>query len=112
MKQLLECSCGDFKAEANANLTAQTEPFVIPSTGWDEINDVIVVSFKLIPASMICGLNAVSNRRTWIADTYTVFLVPLRPAIIKGYLPQPYFDYFVQLWEIAKKLLGLGINEA
>lgn len=111
MKQLLEYWCGELKPAAGPAVTENGERFVIPSAAWREIDEIIAVSLKHIPAVMTRGLKSVSNRRTWTADTYSFFLVTLGPAILKGYLPQPYFDHFVQLSEISKSLLGLSNND-
>lgn len=111
-EQLLEMWDGSYKAgtmlgDSNAR---HSEPYVISKAALEELDVIIASSRKLIPSRMSGTLTAISNRWRWTVDTHLFFLVSLGPIILKPYLPRLYFDHFLDLSEVTKRLIALSID--
>ncbi|KAJ9095575.1 hypothetical protein QFC20_006622 [Naganishia adeliensis] len=112
MKGLLELWSGSFKAQTTlGNSKAKSkEPYVIAKQSWDDMDTAVASSGKLIPSAMIGSIVSVSSRWRWTAETHLSFLITLGPIILKDHLAKPYFDHFLDLSALVKKLIGLSID--
>lgn len=81
------------------------EPYVFPKAGWDGMDAAVTASGKLIPSKMIGSIVSVSSRWRWTAETHLFSFITLGPIILKDHLAKLYFDHFLDLSELVKKII-------
>jgi hypothetical protein len=114
MQQLLELWAGTYKSSSIRLGDAKaksTDGYVITKDSWLEIDRMVSLSAKLIPSAMTRLIVSVSARWRWTAETHLFFLLALGPIVLKGHLPPPHFDHFLDLSELMKMMVKLKLHK-
>lgn len=113
IKQLLELWSGTYKSSIRLGdaKAKSADAYVITKESWLEIDKMVSLSAKLIPSAMTRSIVSVSARWRWTAETHLFFLLALGPIVLKGHLPPPYFDHFLDLSEMMKMMVKLSLHK-
>jgi hypothetical protein len=84
--------------------------FVFDEATWEAIKAEIQASNKLVPSQFAPYVNPIDRKSFWTAETHSYFLMHLGPIILWDRLPRPYYQHFLAISEITKKVVQIEIT--
>lgn len=103
---------GTYKADlitGQKNATLQQD-YVLSASTWKTIEEEIRRSNTMTPNQSVPRVGKIMNKSYWTAETYSYFLMFLGPIVMKDRLPTKYYNHFILLSEITKKLTLMEIT--
>lgn len=106
MPQLLALRQGTYKTQQTlGNAKAKHgDDFVLPKSVWTTMCREVELSNHTTPAQTAPSVGHLMTKTHWTAETHSYFLMFLGPILLRHRLPDRYYDHFISLSEIAKRL--------
>lgn len=106
MPQLLALWQGTYKTQQTlGNAKAKhSDDFVLPKSLWTTMSREVELSNHTTPAQIAPSVGHLVTKTHWTAETHSCFLMFLGPILLRHRLPDRYYDHFISLSEIAKRL--------
>lgn len=113
--QLLQLWQGTYKtSQTLGNAKAKHEDaFVLSKATWETMCREVELSNHTTAAQAAPSVGHLLTKTHWTAETHSYFLMFLGPILLRHRLPDRYYDHFVLLSEIAKKvtLQEIGLDQ-